>query len=46
MKPFNDAIGVIITFGGAMKIVRKKDAKKDMQAFFNPLDSKKEFIRP
>jgi len=46
VEPFNDVIGVIITFGGAVKIVRKKDAESDMQAFFNPLDSDKSLICP
>ncbi len=45
-RPFNDVLGVIITYGGAIKVVKSKDAVKDMQAFFNPFNSTKEFICP
>ena len=46
VKPFNDVLGVVITFGGAVKTIRKRDATKDMQAAFNPFESTKEFICP
>lgn len=45
-KPFGNDIGVIITFGGAVKTVRGRDAEAGMQLLFNPMGASNAFVRP
>lgn len=45
-KPFNDKVGVVVTFGGSMKVVAGKAMKTNPQRYFNPLNVKKPFIKP
>ena len=45
-KPFGSTIGVVITFGGAVKTLRDDDDKAKFQEAFNPLEAENEFMRP
>lgn len=44
-KPFGDKIGVVITFGGSVRIITGKNAKKDIQKYFNPLNDDFEYLK-
>jgi prepilin-type N-terminal cleavage/methylation domain-containing protein len=48
MKPFLDRAGVVVTFGGSVKILVAKALKTQQttQRYFNPLNVKKTFIAP
>ncbi len=45
-KPFGDKMGVVITFGGSVRIITDKQASRDMQKYFNPLNENYEFLTP
>lgn len=45
-QPFGSKIGVVITFGGSVRIITDKQASKDLQKYFNPLNDKYDFITP
>ncbi len=45
-KPFGDKIGVVITFGGSVRIITDKQATRDLQKYFNPLNDDFEFLTP
>ena len=45
-RPFGNAMGVIVTYGGAVRTVNKKDALRDLQGEFNPTRAKNPFVRP
>jgi prepilin-type N-terminal cleavage/methylation domain-containing protein len=46
-KPFGDRIGVIITYGGAVKTVTAKDIRREgIQGLFNPTEATSPFITP
>jgi len=46
-KPFGNKLGVVITFGGSVKIITSKQLKRgDMQDYFNPLNNEFDYIRP
>lgn len=47
-KLFGNKVGVVITFGGRVRILNGKDFKNaaDGQKLFNPSDSKLKFVRP
>ncbi|MFT5241651.1 MAG: prepilin-type N-terminal cleavage/methylation domain-containing protein [Candidatus Promineifilaceae bacterium] len=44
--PFGDTVGVVITAGGAMQMVRGRDAQNGLQELFNPAGDTYTFIRP
>ena len=44
--PFGKNLGVVITFGGAVKLVGDKESAEEFQAVFNPLKAENDFIRP
>jgi prepilin-type N-terminal cleavage/methylation domain-containing protein len=46
MAPFGDAMGVIITRGGAVVRVRGADATKGLQPILNPFAATNAFLRP
>jgi len=45
-KPFGDKLGVVITYGGSVRIISDKQAGKDMQKYFNPLNDDFDFLSP
>ena len=47
-KPFGGKIGVVVTFGGSMKVLSGKDMRDaaSAQKLFNPSDSKLQYVRP
>jgi len=45
-KPFGNKLGIVITYGGSVKIITDKLAKKDLQGYFNPLNDDFEFLKP
>jgi len=46
VDPFGDKIGVVITYGGSVRIITDKQARKDMQKYFNPLNDNYPFLSP
>ena len=44
--PFGDSLGVVITMGGAVKVIWKDAEATDLQAEFNPLGAENAFICP
>ena len=44
-KPFGDKVGVVITYGGAVKIISSKQANRDMQKYFNPMNEKHPYLK-
>ena len=45
-KPFGNKLGVVITYGGSVRIITDKQVKKDLQKYFNPLNDDFEFLLP
>jgi prepilin-type N-terminal cleavage/methylation domain-containing protein len=45
-QPFGDAIGVIVTFGGAVRTVTSKDVTRGFQKQFNPTKEENVFLKP
>jgi len=45
-QPFGDRAGVIVTYGGAVKILTKKDLGIDFQKLFNPYNATNMIARP
>ncbi|MDA3798829.1 MAG: type II secretion system protein [Kiritimatiellae bacterium] len=46
-KPFGTKLGVVITYGGSVKIITSKQLKRGkMQDYLNPLNNELEYIRP
>jgi prepilin-type N-terminal cleavage/methylation domain-containing protein len=45
-KLFKDKVGVVITFGGSVKIINGRDMRQNAQRVFNPGASQAKFIRP
>jgi len=45
-QPFGNRIGVVVTYGGAVKTIRTKDIERNCQKYFNPVAEENPFIRP
>lgn len=45
-KLFKDRVGVVVTFGGSVKILQGKDIRSDPQRYFNPSRAQNKFIKP
>ena len=46
-KPFGDRLGIVVTFGGAVKTIKARDVTREgLQAYFNPTQAANPFIMP
>ena len=46
-EPFGDKLGIVITFGGAVKTIKERDVRREgLQAYFNPTQATNPFIMP
>lgn len=46
IKPFGDTIAVVVSYGGAIRIIQGRDVQANLQELFNPMGEDLAFVTP